>query len=75
MHAFANGVYMDTKLDDKIAGNLLRLDAFQTLQPRSAVLPFNGRLIARCRSGRINFGENQVGETEEDFPSGSRREP
>ena len=48
VNAFANGVYLDTKLDDEIAGNLMRLDAFQTLHPRRAVLPFNGRLIERC---------------------------
>ena len=29
------------------SGHLMRLDAFQTLQPRPAVLPFNGRLIGR----------------------------
>ena len=48
VNAFANGVYMDTELGDEIACNLMRLDAFQTLQPRPAVLPFNGRLIGRC---------------------------
>ena len=48
VNAFATGVYMDTELDDKIVGNLMLLDAFQTLQPRPAVLPFNGRLIGRC---------------------------
>ena len=48
MNAFANGVYMDTELDDEIAGNLMRLDAYQTLQPRPAILQFNGRLIRRC---------------------------
>ena len=48
VNEFANGVYMDTELDDEIAGILIRLDAFQTLQPRPAVLPFNGRLIGRC---------------------------
>ena len=48
VNAFANGVYMDTELDDDIADNLLRLDAYQTLQPRPAILPFYGRLIGRC---------------------------
>ena len=37
VNAFANGVYMDTELD-----------AYQTLQPRPAILQFNGRLIGRC---------------------------
>ena len=48
VNAFANGVYMDNELDDEIAGNLMRLDAYQTLQPRPAILQFNGRLIGRC---------------------------
>ena len=34
--ALANGVHMDTELDDEIAVNLMRLDAFQTLQSRPA---------------------------------------
>ena len=48
VNAFANGVYMDTELDDEIMGNLMRLDAYQTLQPRPAILQFNGSLIGRC---------------------------
>ena len=48
MNAFANGVYMDTELDDEVAGNLLRLEVYETLQPRPAILPFSGRLIGRC---------------------------
>ena len=39
---------MDIELDDEIAGNLMRLDAYQTLQPRPAILQFNGRMIGRC---------------------------
>ena len=39
---------MDTELDDKVAGNLMQLDAYQTLQPQPAILQFNGRLIGRC---------------------------
>ena len=34
VNALPNGVYKDTELDDEIAGNLMRLDAYQTLQPR-----------------------------------------
>ena len=45
VNAFANGVYMDTELDDEVAVNLMRLDSYQTLQPRTAILQFNGRLI------------------------------
>ena len=48
VNAFANGVYMDTELDDEIAGILMRLVAYQKLQPRPAILQFNGRLIGRC---------------------------
>ena len=48
VNAFANGVYMESELANEIAGNLMRLDAFQMLEPRPAVLPFNGRLIIRC---------------------------
>ena len=48
VNAFANSVYMDTELDDEIAGNSMRLDAYQTLQPRPPILQFNGRLIGRC---------------------------
>ena len=39
---------MVTELDDEITGKLLRLDAYQTLQPQPAILQFNGRLIERC---------------------------
>ena len=80
--AFANSVYMDTELDDEIAGNLMRLDAYQTLQPRPAILQFNGRLIGRCDGNVrdvevfwINFGGNQVGETEKDIASSTLGEP
>ena len=48
VNAFANGVYMDTELDDKVAGSLMRLDVYQTLQPRQAILQFKGRVIGRC---------------------------
>ena len=57
MNVFANGVYMDTEVDVEIAGNLMRLDAYQTLQPRSTILPFNGRLIGR---GDENFRDVEV---------------
>ena len=73
VNAFANGVYMDTETDDEVAGNLMRLDAYQTLQPRPAILQFNGRLIGRCDGNVEVLGlislEIKLGRLKRTFPA------
>ena len=57
VNTFANGVYMDTEIDDELVCNLLRLDAFETLQRRPPTLPFIGTLL---ETSEEHFREDAV---------------
>ena len=45
VNSFANGVSIDTDLDDELVCNHLRLDAFETLHPGPPILLFSGTLL------------------------------